>query len=318
MISSIDAPSLDRLRLELVERFAHGRRSRPLELLAQPDHRPALLVVRRAELGRVPVDPRLDLCDRLLLPLRQVGELRLDVSLRSIEVVGDTLESLVEAALDVGERVCKRLPGPPLALDERCPTFLSEAALLGRQLRDRVGALAGERPPDLLGMQRRLLRDDCGDLGCAPPRRVPPSRSRACGRDEARARGRTRERARQPGTRRESRRPRRNAIGERDERGGDQNGRDREEPQGALRSGDEKLSRDRLTVAAREPDLPVDRDDLAASPPHRRRQPPLSQGERRRPPGGDERNEPRRSLDRPRIPVITGNAPHATANQTSE
>jgi len=61
--------------LELVERLADGGGGGPLQLLAEADHGLALLVRRRAELGRLALDPRLDVGDRLLLPLREAGEL---------------------------------------------------------------------------------------------------------------------------------------------------------------------------------------------------------------------------------------------------
>ena len=55
--------------------------------------------------------------------------------------------------------------------------LLGDAALLGRQLRDRVGALACERPPDLLGVRCGLLCDGRRHL-------------RPCVGDERRRRGR--------------------------------------------------------------------------------------------------------------------------------
>ena len=210
------AASLDRLRLELVERLAHGRRGCPLELLAQPDHGPPLLVARRAELGRVPVDPRLDLGDRLLLPLRQVGELRLDVTLRSLEVVGDALKSLVETPLDIGERVRERLAGAPLALDERRADAPRRVGAPRRPAarscrRARARACGGSPPCAPPSPPRRLQRS-----ALVPRRRARRSPSAALARAvAARARGRTREPARQRGRQRESRWPRRNAIGER-------------------------------------------------------------------------------------------------------
>ena len=67
------AAPLDRVRLELVEGLGDRGRRGPLELLAQPDHGLALLVARRAELGRLALDPRLDIGDRLLLALDRGG-----------------------------------------------------------------------------------------------------------------------------------------------------------------------------------------------------------------------------------------------------
>ena len=165
VISSIDAAPLDRVRLELVERLGHRRGRGALELLAEPDHGLPLLVARRSELGRLALDPRLDVGDRLLLALGQPGELRLEVALGALEVVGDPLQPLVEPPLDVGERVRERLARAPLALGERRAPLLAEPPLLRRELRDRVGALAGERAPDLLGVRGRLLGDGRVDLG---------------------------------------------------------------------------------------------------------------------------------------------------------
>src|SRR6187551_1812462 len=61
----------------------------PLELLAQANHRLSLLVRRRAELGRLRLEPRLDLGDRLAVPLAELVQLRLEVPLRAFEIVGD-------------------------------------------------------------------------------------------------------------------------------------------------------------------------------------------------------------------------------------
>src|SRR6188472_626383 len=72
------APSLERVRLELVERFRDGLARDPLELLAQANHRLSLLVRRRADLG-----------DRLAVPLAELVQLRLEVPLRALEIVGD-------------------------------------------------------------------------------------------------------------------------------------------------------------------------------------------------------------------------------------
>jgi hypothetical protein len=77
------------VRLELVERFRDGLARDPLELLAQANHRLSLLVRRRAELGRLRLEPRLDLGDRLAVPLAELVQLRLEVPLRALEIVGD-------------------------------------------------------------------------------------------------------------------------------------------------------------------------------------------------------------------------------------
>ena len=132
----------------------------------------ALLVARRAELGRIALDPRLDLRDRLLLPLAEPGELGLQVALGAVEVVGDALQALVEPPLGRREHVRERFAGAALALRERRQPLGREPPLLGRELRHRVGALAGERAPDLLRVRRRLLvrRGVHGGPGCGDER----------------------------------------------------------------------------------------------------------------------------------------------------
>ena len=82
-------PALERVRLELVERLRDGLARDALELLAQSEHGLALLVRRRAELRRLRFEPRLDLGDRLTVPLTELVELRLEVPLRALEVFGE-------------------------------------------------------------------------------------------------------------------------------------------------------------------------------------------------------------------------------------
>ena len=159
------APALDRVRLELVERLGHGGGRGPLELLAEPHDRAPLLVARRSELRRLALDPRLDVGDRLLLPLGEPRELGLEVALGTVEIVGDALQPLVEPSLDVGERVREPFAHAPLALGHDRAALLAEPPLLGRELRHRVGSLAGERAANLLDVRRGLLPDGRLDLG---------------------------------------------------------------------------------------------------------------------------------------------------------
>ena len=159
------AAPLDRVRLELVEGLGDGGRRGAFELLAKPDHGLALLVARRAELGRLAVDPGLDVGDRLLLALGQAGELGLEVALRPLEVVGDPLQPLVEPSLHL-RRACPRAPRSPAAPARR---------------RSRAAPLRGGAPPLRAGRSCRPARGRA--CGGSPPRalRSPPPRRRWIG-----------------------------------------------------------------------------------------------------------------------------------------
>lgn len=136
-----------------------------LELLAEPDHGSSLLVVRGSELRDVAFDARLDLLHGTLLSLGEADESVLDVALRSLEVVGNSLQPFIEAALDVGKRVRQSLSRPSLAFGKRRTSLFSEPPLLCRELRNGVGALERQRPANLLDVRRRLLGNRCSDPG---------------------------------------------------------------------------------------------------------------------------------------------------------
>src|SRR6187551_449419 len=153
------APSLERLRLELVEGLAHGLARGPLELLAQAEDGLALLVRRRAELARLALEPRLDVRDRLLVLLLEPCELRLQVALGALEILGEAAQALLEAALAARELLCEPLARVPLAVLELDPPPLREPALLGAEHRGRLRPLAREHAADLLRVRRGLGRD---------------------------------------------------------------------------------------------------------------------------------------------------------------
>ena len=92
-----------------------------------------------------------------------------------------------------------------------------------------------------------------------------------------------------------------NAIGgERDERGRDEDGRGREQPQRRLGRGDERLAGERLAPAVGQLQLARHRDDLAARAPHRRREAALREREDGRPRRGEQRAAPDRPGSTPR------------------
>ena len=177
------APALHRLRLELVERLGHRLSGGALELLAQPDHGLALLVGGRAELGRLRLEPRLDVGDRLPVPLAEVGELRLEVALRALEIVGEAAQPLLEPPLGrrelVGERLARcgararrtrrAAPPPAGAPRPRARTRSRRARARGR----------GGSPPRAPGSRPRPRRG---------LRRAPRRRAAAVAVDAARAR----------------------------------------------------------------------------------------------------------------------------------
>ncbi len=193
---------------------------------------------------------RLDFRERLLLPLDQVGDLGLEMALRALEIVGDSLQPLVEPALDLGERVGERFAGSPLALGERRAPLLSEPALLGGELRDRVGPLTREGSADLLGVRGRLLGDRCSDAGSRLGDELRRGRPRSCAPGGARARGRARaasatarDAARIQTITPERYRCRATSAAAMRRAG------DREQPERALGRGDEQLAGDGLSTA---------------------------------------------------------------------
>ena len=154
------ATPLGRLALELVERLGHRLGGRALELLAEAQHGLALLLGGRPDLGGLCLDPMLDVDDRLPVALLEPGELGLEVALRPVEIVGERLQPLVDAALGLGEPFRERVSGEALAGLEGTAPLVGDATFLGRERRDRLSALPCEQTPDLVGVRRRLLFDD--------------------------------------------------------------------------------------------------------------------------------------------------------------
>ena len=136
-----------------------------LELLVAPDGGSSERIVRGHELRGIAFDALLYLLHCTLLSLGEADEPGLDVALSSLEVVGNSLQSFIEAALDIGERVGKSLSRPSLAFGKRRTPFLSEPPLLCGELRDRVGALESQRSADLLDVRSRLLCHRRSDPG---------------------------------------------------------------------------------------------------------------------------------------------------------
>src|SRR5437870_2693538 len=99
----------------------------------------------------------LDVGDRLAVALLQPGELRLDVTLRAIEIVGEGAQTLVDTPLDLGEGGREHLAGAALASGELAALSVRELPLFSCERRNRLGALASEHTPDLLRVPRGFL-----------------------------------------------------------------------------------------------------------------------------------------------------------------
>ena len=141
----------------------------------------------------------LDVVDCLPMPLLEPGELRLEMPLRAVEIVGERLQTLVDTALRLCEPFRERVSGEALARLEGTAPLVGEAAFLGRERRDRLGSLPGEQAPDVVGVRRRLLLDGCAQSrprdadqvidGDRPrprtPHEDPQHRNHDCGTREA-------------------------------------------------------------------------------------------------------------------------------------
>ena len=121
---------------------ATRRLRRALELLAQAQHRGALLVGGGDELLGLALDPRLGLGDHCPLPLLELPELRLEVLLRALEVGRPGAQPLLDASLRGGEQVGELVAGGPLPRRELLPPLLGDASLLLGEQRHRVRACA--------------------------------------------------------------------------------------------------------------------------------------------------------------------------------
>jgi hypothetical protein len=133
---------------------------RPLELLAQPLHRLALLVAHRLDLGRVGFDPRLRLSEELLLPVRELGQTGRQRLLDAVEVARPVGEAFLDAALRDGQRVTELRAEPPLAVGQLGAAGVGDSPLLLGKERSGVGTGARERALELLRALRRLAVDE--------------------------------------------------------------------------------------------------------------------------------------------------------------
>jgi hypothetical protein len=163
-----DAPALARVRLQFVERFCDGSLCRPLELLAQAQHRGALLIGSRNELGGLGLDPSLRVGDQLTLALLQLSDLAGEAVLRAVEVVGPGAQPLLHAHLDRYERLRELVPRLLLPLDECQPSLLGQPSFLLGEGRGGVGAGARQPALELLRSGRLLLLDHRADVGACP------------------------------------------------------------------------------------------------------------------------------------------------------
>ena len=150
------------MRLQLVERLGDRLLRRLRQLLAEPDHRRALLVARLHELRRLGLDPRLRLRDQLLLPLREPNELRLELTLRSLEVVLPAAQPVLDAPFGLGEHGRELLAGGALPLRHLGAALVGDPPLLRGEHRERVRAGALQQQPQLVRARLGLLADDRG------------------------------------------------------------------------------------------------------------------------------------------------------------
>ena len=250
-------PPLDRLRLELVERLRHRRRRGPLQLLPQPDHGLPLLVARRAELGRLALDAS---PPRRRSPAAGAGSAAPSCASRwrsarsrSSAIPCSRSSSRRSVAASVSARASLGAPlalgegGAPLCSTSRRSSAASWDIVSARSRASVRRSLIGVRG-SLLGDHRVHGRPRGGDqcVGVGSARTGPPEREPEAGSPPPR---------RRRGTQRGSRRPRGHAIRPllevgRGERGGDEHGGEREQPQRRLGRGDERLACERLTPAA--------------------------------------------------------------------
>ncbi len=166
------AASLDRVRLQLVQRLRDGLLRRLLQLLAEPQHGRALLVARLHELRRLRLDPRLGLGDQRLLPLGEPAELGLEVPLSSLEVVLPGANAVLDTPLRLRRarpRAPRRPPARASATSARRSSAMRRSSSAKQRERVRPRALQ-QRPQLGRTAPRRAL---------ARPRRSPPSRPRA-------------------------------------------------------------------------------------------------------------------------------------------
>ena len=152
-------------------RRARGERllERLLELGAHTRERGALLVALRCESVGIGDDPRLDVGEQPLLPLRELGDAGLRRLGGTVEILRPRCEALLHLRLRRRERLGQRRDDVALASANSRATLLGDLPLLLDEERDRVGARPGERPLELLGPVGGLPVDerDAVRLRCA-------------------------------------------------------------------------------------------------------------------------------------------------------
>jgi len=146
--------------LQFLERLGDCGLRRALELLAQANHRRALLVRGRDELRCLCLDPCLRVGDQLLLALFEPAQVRLEALLRAVEIVSPRAQPLVDAAR--GDRECLRElhTSCAFAFGEVATSLVSDLSLLLDEGRQRVGTHPRKARLQLFCRRCRLLGDE--------------------------------------------------------------------------------------------------------------------------------------------------------------
>src|SRR5262249_30033586 len=134
------APPLLRVVLDLDRRRRERVPRRPLDLLAQPRDRGALVVAFGRDAIRVDRDPCLGLGNQLLLALADARDLAVQPGERAVEVLLPLTEPLVDLLLGLGERRDELDGARVLALGDELAVVLRDPPLLLLQERHPVGA----------------------------------------------------------------------------------------------------------------------------------------------------------------------------------
>ncbi len=146
---------LERVRIEVGARSRDRLRRRLLELLTELHERGALHFALRLEALRGSRHAVLRLLDEAPLLCRQPLELVEERRLRALEILAPFRQALLDASLNLVQRVAQLDRRRPLAFGDQHAALFRDAAFLLAEERERFGACAGE---NLLELGRALLR----------------------------------------------------------------------------------------------------------------------------------------------------------------
>src|SRR2546421_585231 len=107
--------SLALVHLDLASRDSPGFSGGALELLPKLREDRALILAGRLQLLHLRFEPRLSLCDRVALALRQLGETGRQPLLDPVEVAGPVRQALLDSALDEGESLAQLRVDPAVS-----------------------------------------------------------------------------------------------------------------------------------------------------------------------------------------------------------